>query len=366
MASENVCIWNEFELKKPPLVTIEVEHTEFGGFPNSTTKQTTLISIFIQSPAQNVFVSINKFLQQLSNRESKDFNETAALIGRLMARRKNSFRNMPGFRSVCKLNAALCRLLRLDLARDLEQFRGVLPDVYDEELSGELPTRSSFEFVLVRLLGFYHLHERIRECCLTAASYFTKLLRNNYFMDFTTLLIAAIAKIHKLSAGQASLSANLYNHLRIHCEKFPQVEKHIFLKEHQELPAKLERIKSSQNQEEEETTPSVLLRPKEVITRMEKAKSDVGTVIARKESPAQVSTKTEFNENVLATVEDAQKFIARETTARKQQPPPENCFTKKIPKHEWLAAQTLFHKKLPKDPAKALSIFRKYILSKIK
>ncbi|KAH8361525.1 hypothetical protein KR084_007169 [Drosophila pseudotakahashii] len=346
---ENPYFWNDFELKQPPLVTLQVEDTGF---------------------AKNVFVVINRFLQQLSEPDAKEFEETAALIGRLMARRKNSFRNMPGFRAVCKLNAALCRLLRLDLARDLQQFRGALPDVCDDELGGAMPTRSSFEFILVRVLGFYHLHERIRECCLATATYFTKVLRNNFFMDFTTLLIAATSKIYKLSSLQASKSASLYNKLRPQVANFPLVDRHKFLAESQELPAKLEPVKSTPTQTKPANTPDLMLNVKKVVTKVEKAKleakSDVGTVIARKETPAQAVTKITFNEEILATVGDAKQFIARESKARKQNPPPDSCLTKKIPKHEWLAAQTLFQRKLSKDPAKALSIFRKFIISKIK
>ncbi|XP_017133983.1 uncharacterized protein LOC108150360 [Drosophila elegans] len=346
MANESPYFWNEFELKQPPLVTLQVEDTGF---------------------AKNVFVVINRFLQQLSEPDAKNFEETAALIGRLMARRKNSFRNMPGFRALCKLNAALCRLLRLDLGRDLVQFRGALPDACDSDLAGPMPTRSSFEFILVRLLGFYHLHERIKECCIKAATYFIQLLRNNFFMDFTTLLIAAIAKINKLSSLQASKSANLYNKLRPQVSNFPQVAKHKFLAENQELPLKLQPLQSTNNQTKEAATPALVLKAQKIITKVEKskleAKSDVGTLIARKDTP---ETKTKFNEEALATVADAQQFIARESKARKQNPPPESCLTKSIPKHEWLAAQTLFQRKLSKDPVKALSIFRKFIISKIK
>ncbi|KAH8343325.1 hypothetical protein KR059_008317 [Drosophila kikkawai] len=346
-STENPCFWNEFELKKPPLVTLQVEDTGF---------------------AKHVYVDINRFLlQQGGEQESKEFDETAALIGRLMARRKNSFRNMPGFRAVCKLNAALCRLLRLDLPRDLEQFRGTLPDVCDGDSAGALPTRSSLEFILVRLLGFYHLHERIRECCISAVTYFTQLLRNNFFMEFVTLLVATIAKINKLSILQANRSADLYNRLRPQVINFPEVEKHRFLKDNQELPEELHSPRITKEVATPTTAP-VLMKPRKVVTRVERAKSDVGTVIAREEHSSSLkSVKTKFNATeVLATVEDAKRFIARETKSRKQNPLPENCLTALITKHEWLAAQTLFQRKLSKDPAKALDVFRKFIISKIK
>ncbi|XP_034657180.1 uncharacterized protein LOC117894319 [Drosophila subobscura] len=334
--AEFSCFFNDFQLKRPPLVTLQVEDTAF---------------------ANNVFVLINRYLQQLSEPDAEDFDQTAALIGRLMARRKSSFRNMPGFRSVCKLNTALCRLLRLDLPRELEHFRGV---VCDGELAGATPTRSSFEYILVRLLCFYHLHARIRECCVSAARYFTHLLRNNFFMETLTLNLAAIAKINKLSKLQANRSASLYNKLRPHCVNFPQVESHKFLPENCQLPAQLQRV---QLQAEASAPAPVLLKPPTIVTKAEKArleaKADVGTVLARKEPPA----KMEFNMDTLRTVKDVKRFIARETTARDKTPT--SCITRDIPKHAWLSAQTLFQRRANKDPEKALSIFRKFIVSKL-
>ncbi|KAH8302932.1 hypothetical protein KR044_012031 [Drosophila immigrans] len=343
----SLCFWNDFELKKPPLVTVQVEDTGF---------------------AKHVFVLINRYLQQLGTPNALDFNQTAALIGRLMARRKNSFHNMPGFRAVCKLNAALCRLLRLDLSRDLEHFRGALPDVCDDELSGEMPTRSSFEYILVRLLSFYHLHERIRECCLAAAKYFGQLLRNNNFMDFLTVLIAAIAKIHNLSKLQGNNCAQLYNKLLPQRSHFPLVEKHKFLNEDWKLPTQLQVIKFSKptSQSDEATSASVSMNASTVVTKVDKAKqkakADVGTVVSRQQSKA--DKESAFQLGSLATVEDVKQFIIRETKARKHAP--DNCITKAIKQHEWLSAKTIFESKLKaKEQAKALNIFRKFIGNKI-
>ncbi|KAH8369780.1 hypothetical protein KR093_000952 [Drosophila rubida] len=345
----SLCFWNDFELKKPPLVTIPVEDTGF---------------------AKHVFVLINRYLQQLNTQNAKEFNQTAALIGRLMARRKNSFRNMPGFRSVCKLNAALCRLLRLDLPRDLEHLRGALPDVCDAELSGELPTRSSFEYILVRLLSFYRLHERIRECCLTVAKYFGQLLRNNNFMEYITVLIAAIAKINNLSKLQGNSCAQLYNKLLPQRPHFPLVEKHNFLNEDWKLPTHLNVIKlsktSTQSDESTPGSPSLNAKATTVITKVDKAKqkakADVGTVVSR-QHPKSGKTPA-FQLDSLDTVENVKQFIVRETKARKQTP--DNCITKAIKHHEWLSAKTIFESKLnSKEHAKALNIFRKFIGNKI-
>ncbi|XP_034483687.1 uncharacterized protein LOC117788873 [Drosophila innubila] len=343
------CLWNEFELKKPPLVTIQVEETGF---------------------AKHVFVEINRYLQQLSTPDAQEFNQTAALIGRLMARRKSSFRTMPGFTSVCKLNEALCRLLRLDLPRELENFRSALPDVCDDELSGEMPTRSSFEYILVRLVSFYHLHERIRQCCLKAARYFGQMLSNNFFMEFLTVLLAAMAKINNISKLQTNNCAKLYNKLLKQRSNFPQVEKHKFLPENYEMPTQLTVIKFPQTpREAKETNPAAVtlnVQPCTVVTKLDrskkKAKADVGTVIARQKP--KFSTETAFQLDSLATVEDVKHFIVRESKARQQSP--ENCVTKAMQNHEWLSAKTIFERKLKaKEEAKALNIFRKFIGSKI-
>ncbi|EDW69418.1 uncharacterized protein [Drosophila virilis] len=342
--------WNEFELKKPPLVTLHVNDTGF---------------------AKNVFVVTNRYLNQLSGPDYLEFNQTAALIGRLMARRKNSFRCMPGFRAVCKLNAALCRLLRLDLPRELEHFRGALPDACDEELSGEMPTRNSLEFILVRLIAFHRLHERIRDCCEATVKYFGQMIRSNFFMEFLTLLIAAVAKINKLSLLQANNCATLYNKLQPQLTKFPLVEKHKFIPENCNLPTQLRLIKAGQPLVPAEEAPSASVKLQTqlppLVTKVEKAKerakADVGTVVARK-SPKAASTQPTFQLDSLATVEDVKHFIVRESKARKKTP--DSCVTKAIQNHEWLAATTLFERKLQaREQKKALNVFRKYIDSKI-
>lgn len=322
----------------------------------------------INPPAKNVFVWINRYLQQLSGPDAMVFNETAALIGRLMARRKNSFRLMPGFRAVCKLNAALCRLLRLDLQRELEHFRSALPDVCDNEVSGEMPTRSNLEYILVRMLSFHHLQQRIRECCLSATKYFGQMLRNNYFMDSLTLLIAAIAKINSLSTLQSNNCASLYNKLYPQRSSFPQVEKHQFLSENCKLPAQLEQIKLPQQPVEEANPAAVTLnlQPPTIVTKLErakkKAKADVGEKIERQTQEA--PQETDFQLSGLVSVEDVKHFIVRESKARTNTP--DSCLTKAIQNHEWLAAKTLFERKVQaKEQAKALKIFRKFIGSKI-
>ncbi|ALC44220.1 CG14174 [Drosophila busckii] len=341
----NFCLWNEFELKKPPLVTIQVSDTGF---------------------AKHVFVVINRYLQQLSGADFVEFEQTAALIGRLMARRKNSFRGFPGFRAVCKLNAALCRLLRLDLTRELQHFRGALPDVCDNDMAGEMPTRSSFEYVLVRLLSFYHLQERIRNCCLAAARYFGQMLRGNFFMEFLTVLIAAIAKIHKFSALQANNCATLYNKLLPQRARFPQVEKHQFLPENCKLPTQLAQIKVITPTKEITTETPITLQTSTVVTKVDKAKrkakEDVGTVVERK--PPAAAEKPAFEINTLVTLCDVKHFIQSESKARKNSP--DSCITKSLKNHEWLAAQTLFERKVKaREGDKALNIFRKFIASKI-
>ncbi|XP_060652179.1 LOW QUALITY PROTEIN: uncharacterized protein LOC132788678 [Drosophila nasuta] len=342
----SLCFWNDFELKKPPLVTIQVEDTGF---------------------AKHVFVLINRYLQQVSTSNGQEFNQTAALIGRLIARRQNSFHNMPGFRAVCKLNTALCRLLRLDLARDLEHFRSALPDVCDDQLSGEMPTRSSFEYILVRLLSFYHLHERIRECCLAAAKYFGQLLRNNNFMEFITVLLAAMAKINNLSKLQTNNCAQLYNKLLPQRSHFPVVEKHKFLNDEWKLPTQLQVIKLNKTASPREETTSSLAQASKVVTKVDKAKqkakSDVGTVVSRKQPKTDIK-ESSFQVDSLTTVEDVKQFIVRESKARKQNP--DSCITKAIQHHEWLSAKTIFESKLKtKEHAKALNIFRKFIGNKL-
>uniref|UniRef100_A0A1A9VYM7 DUF4477 domain-containing protein n=1 Tax=Glossina austeni TaxID=7395 RepID=A0A1A9VYM7_GLOAU len=142
------------------------------------------------------------------------FNETAALLSRLIARRKNSFRRMHGFRDICKLNAALCRLLRVDFRNELDIFRSSLPDVaYEDGTEIYIPARECYDFLLLRLIAVHKLYERIQNCCIKAADYFLHQIKVYHFFEISTLFLAVLAKINDLKMKLGNLSTDLYRHL---------------------------------------------------------------------------------------------------------------------------------------------------------
>ncbi|XP_073836394.1 uncharacterized protein isoform X1 [Musca autumnalis] len=357
-------LWNDFELKKPPFLTLPSTRSSFGTFVN-------------------LHGLIDTFFSKHTNHE-EEFNETAALLGRLMARRKNSFIKMKGFKDICKINSALCRLLRLDFKRDLESFRSTLPDVaYDEGTVVHLPTRDTLDFLLARLVAFCELYKRIVECCVHAAEYFTGQLRIHFFFETCTLLLAVIAKIHSLSIKQGNLAAHFYNNLQQYREKLPSNNKSQFLSILASLPSKMETIKrkpiaevksedthnsnsSAQNPDDIKLKDLLEKERLDVSTTPVKAKklkkADLGKIVERSATNANIVPK--FNIEDLQTVQDIQNFITLETKERTQNS--KSCITKKVLSHEWSGATKLFERKVQSgEEKKAINIFKKFISSKL-
>lgn len=286
-----------------------------------------------------------------------------------MARRKNSFNKMKGFKDVCKLNAALCRLLRLDFKRDLDSFRYALPDVaYEDGTTIHLPTRESYDFLLLRLLALYELHIRIGNCCMTASEYFNCQLRQYFFFEINTLLVAVLAKIYNLNNKLANIAADLYNS-SISCRyNLPVNPKSKFLKDERYMfPEKLKTIMIAplDNKRDfatnNESLNELVLQEQNVTTiKAEKLKKpDVGKAIQRSFKP-----QTQFNIEKLNSVESIKAFIVTETKSRSSNL--NSSVTKQILNHEWAGATKLFERKLKNgEENKATSIFRKFLTLKM-
>lgn len=155
-----------------------------------------------------------------------EFSTNSALLARIMARRKNSFQKMKGFKSVCKLSSALCRLLRNDVQQLITDFTSTLPDLETISLKSivQIPLRSNFEYVLLRIIGSYKIYGRIINCCMESAKYFSQLLQTHFFADISTLLLAIVAKIWKQSHLTAKILTDLFNNLIKFRNNFPEKE----------------------------------------------------------------------------------------------------------------------------------------------
>lgn len=343
-------IWNEIELKIPPLITLKVQDTSF-------VKQ--VRSLFLKRKT-NQF----DFLQN-------ELAHSAALISRLMARRKNSFHNMSGFKFVCKLNAALCRLLKLDIEQTLDNFFQMLPDVSSYN-PNEVPSRNNLDFILIRLISLNKIYQRISSCCLESASYFNGLLKNSFFIETVTLFIAVIAKLRDLTHKLGNIYTSFYKKLLAFRILFPKMnshtsfEKFVFPKELEQFSKQKSFTEMTSNSKTNDNTTIKMQKEKvqvmpiaalaSVLPKLEK-EEDFGMPISRE------SMKPVIDLGSIHNIEDVRKFFKEEDEKRNKCL--NSCATKYILKHEWLAIQKLVERKIiANDHKKALSVFRKFISSK--
>ncbi|XP_055843837.1 uncharacterized protein LOC129910463 [Episyrphus balteatus] len=342
-------IWNEVDLKIPPLITIKVSDVTFA-------KQ--VRSIFLKRKTSEF-----DYLQD-------EIANTAALLSRLMARRKNSFHNMSGFKSVCKLNSALSRLLKLAVEKSLNNFFQMLPD---STSYNEVPSRNSFDYILIRLISVHKIFQRISYCCLESAQYFNKLMKKNFFMDTIALFLATIAKLWDLTNKLGNTYSEFYRKLLQFRKCFPQMDSHSSF-ENVVFPRELEKFTMQQqptSTEKEvsnttESTSTITMHKElpqapsvpvvSVLPKLQK-EEDLGMAISRE------SLKPVIDLSRIHNVDDVRAFFKKEDEKRKKSM--NSCATKYILKHEWLAIQKLVERKvIANDHQKALSVFRKFITSK--
>ncbi|KAL9907906.1 uncharacterized protein ACN427_003819 isoform 2-T2 [Glossina fuscipes fuscipes] len=345
--------WNNFDLKRPPFITIPVKHSKFVPL--------------LHAGIDEYFCNHGTY--------DEVFNETAALLSRLIARRKNSFRRMHGFRDICKLNAALCRLLRVDFKKELDTFRSSLPDVaYEDGTEIYIPARDCYDFLLLRLIAVHKLYERIQNCCTKAAGYFLHQIKVYHFFEISTLLLAVVAKINDLSMKLGNLSTNLYRHLLPFRVKLPRnINPNVYSEPEFAFPKKLEEFdkkrfcnlpsSSLQDTTQMEEELNHLIRADSILAPVRAKclrKIDVGVEVERQ---AEERAKT-LNIDELTTAEDVKRFILKE---RKQRSNNSNeCITRNIKGHEWLGAVKMFERKVHNGEArKGLSVFRKFLEAKI-
>lgn len=128
----------------------------------------------------------------------KNFNKSAALLSRLIARRYSSFRSQHGFKEMKKINVAICRLLEINIIDTIENLLSTLPEIIiDNKMN--LPTREQFEYFLIRLETLSKLCERIIICSKVAFCIFLKFLHQAIYIDISTLIISVISQIYTYS-----------------------------------------------------------------------------------------------------------------------------------------------------------------------
>lgn len=280
----------------------------------------------------------------------------------MILRRKNSFSKLHGFKETCKINSALCRLLRVNINELLDNFLGALPEFVTENFPVEVPTRNNLDYVIIRTVSYYKILKRISSCCLKAGEYYIHLLTKGFFFEILTLLLAVISKIYKLVNVIGNSTIDLYNILLKYRKKFPEGKVNLY--ENLELPTTLQRFKfelktpenleASNNKSTMKLVETAVLKP-----QIPKPTNEIGRKVE------DFGLVAEFDINNFKTSHDISTFFKEENIRRKEKNG--TSLTEKISFGDWKMISSVVSKKImANDDKNAISTFKRLMTKYLK
>ncbi|XP_049867882.1 uncharacterized protein LOC126368055 [Pectinophora gossypiella] len=139
----------------------------------------------------------------------------AAICSRFLYKFDKKFRNDIGYRNFKKVNTALRKYLGLNILKDIESFHSVLPTDDDQYL----PTRQMLEYVLVRLLSFSKIMERICVCSKVAAVFYLDRVKRGESHWMSLMPFALLSRVWSMSTVLLQHSCNWYTNLQSFLDK---------------------------------------------------------------------------------------------------------------------------------------------------
>lgn len=143
---------------------------------------------------------------------SEQFDTSAALLSRLIARRASSFRMQLAFRYMRQTNVALCRYKELNFA---DTIRDICECMSTREIDGQhsLPTPENFEYFLNRIQCAVKILVRIVYCAREAYDACQLFMEKAFFVETIVVYVALMAKIWSSCAELCKKLVQDYNQI---------------------------------------------------------------------------------------------------------------------------------------------------------
>lgn len=311
------------------------------------------INKIIFSLAPKVRKTLKNYKDFLENQT--ELNETCVLLSKLIIRRKNSFTKFHGFKETCKVNTALCRLLKVNLPEILEDLVQLLPEIVVDNFPTEVPSKSYVEYLMIRVVSYYKILQRISICCLNAGDYYVRLLAKGFFVEILTLILAVVSKIYKLVSIIGNTTVDLYKLLFEYRNNFPTGKHNVYAVV--EFPCHLEIFHNESvalhNSTKNEADKLKLVKTGDVLSAkvpkptnvLSKKKEDLGII-------------AEFDVDSFSTTHEISIFFKEENIRRKEKNG--TALTQQISFGDWKMISTVVSKKIiANDDKNAIHIFKR-------
>uniref|UniRef100_A0A182IV09 DUF4477 domain-containing protein n=1 Tax=Anopheles atroparvus TaxID=41427 RepID=A0A182IV09_ANOAO len=220
----------------------------------------------------------------------KKFEIAAAMVTRFSNLYKLRMRHFAGFRLLRRLNQTLLRIKSMNIAWEILNFSGFLPDVSYIPTEVNLPVRSNLEYLLVRLQGLIKLLMRVVYLAKEVARYQLKHIADAIFFTQNSVSLALMGEVWVLGRTACRQVDQFYTDLHASLPILPETKASWLPKDYR-LPASLAQWLGKEYQEEivaggEQTASLDTGEDSTILTLLNQGDSDelleqIGTIAAK-------------------------------------------------------------------------------------
>ncbi|XP_063871570.1 uncharacterized protein LOC135106473 isoform X1 [Scylla paramamosain] len=196
-------LWEKREVPRPPEYTIGYSSEE-------------LVQNNLRTCVRPLLNGISKGHLALDNKRVSTCLRKEVGILTASLYRNGRHRTEKFYRVLKKVEKSCTRWQKLDVVEELERLCHLMPRMVLECRTLRLPSKQMFEYLLVRLMGSYHLMLHIDRICREAAILLLSKIATGHFFSTAVAFLSNMARIRVLAMDYAGQVAKIYDNILPH------------------------------------------------------------------------------------------------------------------------------------------------------
>ncbi|KAK4314142.1 hypothetical protein Pmani_014561 [Petrolisthes manimaculis] len=190
-------IWNNLEIPSPPEYTIEYS-------PKERAKRK--LDVYTQALLESLERGYALLSGEVINSIQSEFAVLAASLYQ-----NGRFRPEKFFGALKKIQKCGNHWQQLNLASIMDRVHRLMPSILLNRRAVRLPSRQMFVYLVVRILGGYHLLQKLDDYCKEAGVYLMVKIKSGHFFCPAMAFLANAARIRALAVDLCGQLISLYN-----------------------------------------------------------------------------------------------------------------------------------------------------------
>ncbi|KAK3883255.1 hypothetical protein Pcinc_012427 [Petrolisthes cinctipes] len=190
-------VWNNLEIPSPPEYTIEYS-------PKERAKRK--LDVYTQALLECLERGYALLSGEVINSIQSEFAVLAASLYQ-----NGRFRPEKFFGALKKIQKCGEHWQQLNLASIMDRVHSLMPSILLNRRAVRLPSRQMFVYLVVRILGGYHLLQKLDDYCKEAGVYLMVKIKSGHFFCPAMAFLANAARIRALAVDLCGQLISLYN-----------------------------------------------------------------------------------------------------------------------------------------------------------